>query len=175
MSHTMSYKDASRASPKLAAKYTPPTIDNETFVITNGEKFKVDSDYLGTTDAKSDIWLSHVYDKTTKKLFGTIDYPVYHILTVDHHDMGYDHKGRRCPVIDFTDLYVWSAFEGKPVVYWYEVDTRQKSYFLRNTIKDRDVICSLSVDDDDYCCEKEVNTSKKVYQRISDILFSQSK
>jgi hypothetical protein len=170
----MSYKDASRASPKLAAKYTPPTIDTETFVITNGEKFKVDSDYLGTTDAKSDAWQSHVYGKTTKKLFSTIDYPVYHILTEEHHDMGYDHKGRRCPVIDFIDLYVWSASEGKPVVYWYEVDTRQKSYFLRDTIKDRDTICSLSVEDD-YYDEEEDDTSKKIYQRISDILFSQSK
>lgn len=174
MSHTMSYKDASRASPKLAAKYTPPTIDTETFVITNGDKFKVDSDYLGTTDAKSDAWQLHAGDNTIKTLLRSVKGPVYHILTKDHHDMGYDHKGRRCPVVDFIDMYVWSVLEGKPVVYLYEADTHQKSYILRDTFVDPVVIKSLSVEDYWYDEEKD-DTFAQVYQRISDILFSQSK
>jgi hypothetical protein len=88
--------------------------------------------------------------------------------------MGYDHKGHRCPVIDLIDVYVWSLSEGKPVVYSYEVNTRQKIYVLRDTIIDPLLIKSLSVEDD-YEQEETDDTFAQVYRRISDILFSQSK
>ena len=147
-------------------------MSSETFIITNGApKFKVDSDILGTTNAKSDAWQLHAGDEIIKKLIKSIKGPVYHILTKEHHDMGYDHKGHRCPVIDFIDVYVWSVSERKPIVYLYEIDTRQKRYFLRDTSSDPKLIKSLSIEED---YEEETDdTFAQIYRRISDILFSE--
>jgi hypothetical protein len=170
----MSYKDASRASHKLAAKYTPPTIDTETFVITNGAKFMIDSDILGTTDPKSGAWYLYLRDRTITRLIYNLNCPVYHILTKKHHDIGYDYEGERCPVILYIDVYVWSVSEGKPVVYLYEVDPYQNGYFLRQTFINSVLIKSLPIEDDSEQ-EKTDNTFATVYQRITDILFSPTK
>jgi hypothetical protein len=166
----MSYKDSTRHSYKLAAKYTPPTIDTETFVITNGAKFMIDSDILGTTDPQSDDWQSYyLYDRTINRILYNLNCPVYHYIFNEHTVLRYNFMRDRYVFIDTIDLYVWSVLEGKPVVYWYVVDPHDKSYFLHSTIKERDVICSLRIDD--YHSEKKVETIKKIYQRISDILF----
>ncbi len=163
-SYTMAYTDASNAS-----------IDTESFVIsTDPPTFRVDSDILGTTIASSNAWQVHVGDNTIKKLLKSIKTPVYHILTKEHYDMGYDNNGRRCHVVDFIDVYVCSSKFGKQIVYLYEVDKRQKSYFLRDTAVNPVLIKSLSIEDD-YGQEEMDDTFAQVYRRISDILISEGK
>jgi hypothetical protein len=157
----MPYKQASRASPKLAAKYEKPEIDEETLVITNGAKLQLECELYSTTDVSK--W--DEYNKTIKALFGSIKFPVYHTLSKEHTDMGYDHKGRRAPYVESIDLYVWSVSEDKkPIVHLYEVDPSQKSYFLRQTYTQKDEICCLTIEDYD----EDDKTFLEVYRRIVD-------
>lgn len=145
----------------MPSKYDKPEIDEETFVITNGAKLELECQTFNTTDASK--W--NVYHKAIQKLFSSITYPVYHTLSKEHKDMGYDHKGRRAPYIDSIDLFVWTVSEDKkPIVHQYEVDPRQKSYYLSRTYTHKDEISCQSVEE--YDEDDDDKTFIEVYERI---------
>lgn len=134
--------------------------------------FKIESDITGTTDPKSPMWDSILYDKQITRLFKTLDIPVYHTERKYYEDMGYDHKGRRAPIVDSIDLYVWTVSnEGLPIVHLYDINPRSKYVFLKTTYTDPTIIKQLSVD---YYSDED-DTFSKVYDEISRITCTSKK
>lgn len=134
--------------------------------------FKIESTLTGTTDPKSPMWDSILYDRQITRLFKTLDIPVYHTERKYHEDMGYDHKGRRAPVVDFIEFYIWTiSNEGLPIVHKYEINPDSNYNVLKMTITDPVHIRQLSVEDYD----DEDNTFSKVYDEILRIIRTSKK
>jgi hypothetical protein len=175
----MSYNKLSTYSYKSAKKYEKPSIDDNTFVITNKSaisnkkivtkksKIQLECEILASNKATS--WNSTYNDKTIEKLLATITYPVYHTLCRYEEDIGYDHRGMRAPYVSSIYLYIWSVLEGKPVVHQYIIEPRTKSYFFYKTYTEYSKICYLSVEDgwDDIDSD---DTFLQVYNRIQQII-----
>ena len=134
--------------------------------------FKIESVLTGTTDPKSPMWDFILYNKQITRLFKTLDIPVYHTERKYYEDMGYDHKGRRAPIVDSIDFYVWTiSDEGLPIVQLYEINPRSKYNFLKTTITDPVHIRRLSVED----YYEEDDTFSKVYDEILRIISTSKK
>lgn len=136
--------------------------------------FKIESHLTGTTNSKSSKWESIIYDNQLIKFFKKLDIPVYHTERKYNEDMGYDHKGRRTPIVDSIDFYVWTvSSEGLPIVHLYDINPRNNYSFLRTTYTDPEIIRRLSVEEyDEY---EEDDIFSKVYDEISRIVSTYKK
>lgn len=134
--------------------------------------FKIESALTGTTDPKSPMWDSILYEDQITQLFKTLDIPVYHTDRKYYEDMGYDRKGRRVPVVDSIDFYVWTvSTEGLPIVQLYNINPDSKYSVLKKTFTDPLHIRGLSVED----YYDEDDTFSKVYDEISRIIRTSKK
>jgi hypothetical protein len=84
------------------------------------------SEQLGTTDPIQIASMDASFSKELKKFIAKYSVPIYHISYEYYHDMGYDRKGRRCPVSFPSRMYIWTYHKSFPIVHVYE------AYELKN-------------------------------------------
>ncbi len=84
------------------------------------------SEELGTTDPKQISLSDSTFSKELKTFLASYPVPIYHLSFDYYHDMGYDRKGRRCPISCVSRMYIWTFHNQLPVVHSYD------AYEMRN-------------------------------------------
>ncbi len=78
------------------------------------------SEELGTTDSKQISLSDSTFSKELKTFLASYPVPIYHLSFDYYHDMGYDRKGRRCPISCVSRMYIWTFHNKVPVVHGYD-------------------------------------------------------
>ncbi len=80
------------------------------------------SEEFGTTDPVQIASMDSSFSKELKQFLAKYTVPIYHISYEYYHDMGYDRKGRRCPVSHVSKIYIWTYHKSFPIVHVYDAD-----------------------------------------------------